>query len=263
MCLMICFGRHRSVLLANLLEHFLAILRLHVRVRHLCSAGWDHLCERRPPCQACAVRWHDTFHTSRTSCSEHATDMASIAQNGYVHFQMAPLAPGKPPGHAMLPLVVPRFEEDARPPTQRPATPPAPKARATSVPQMLAGKARKTAKKCQMDPAVFPSILCHLGTFMLPVLGPGERSPSNAPCISPRHCNTMDSPYIPSDGRGGSQPADEVVYLDRNASMENLRELHKYSEKLQFEATCCRLWANGTLDRSWMSRRRSRLGFQV
>ena len=55
-------------------------------------------------------------------------------------------------------------------------------------------------------------------------------------------------PYIPSYGRGGSQPVDDIVYLDRNASMENLRELQKYSKKLQFEATCCRLWANGILD---------------
>ena len=62
------------------------------------------------------------------------------------------------------------------------------------------------------------------------------------------HRNTMDSPYIPSYGRGGSQPVDDIVYLDRNASMENLRELQKYSEKLHFEATCCRLWANGILD---------------
>ena len=30
--------------------------------------------------------------------------------------------------------------------------------------------------------------------------------------------------------------------------MENLHELQKYSEKLQFEATCCCLWANGILD---------------
>ena len=58
----------------------------------------------------------------------------------------------------------------------------------------------------------------------------------------------MESPYIPSYGRGGSQPAADIVWLDRNASMENLRELQKYSEKLQFEATCCRLWANGILD---------------
>ena len=62
------------------------------------------------------------------------------------------------------------------------------------------------------------------------------------------HCNTMDSPHIPSYGKGGSQPADDIVNLDRNASMENLRELQKYSEKLQFEATFCRLWANGILD---------------
>ena len=59
-----------------------------------------------------------------------------------------------------------------------------------------------------------------------------------------RHCNTMDSPCVPSHGRGGTQPADDISNLDRHASMENLRELQKYSEKLQFEATCCRLWAD-------------------
>ena len=38
-----------------------------------------------------------------------------------------------------------------------------------------------------------------------------------------RHCNTMDSRYVPSYGRGGgSQPVDDIVYLDRNSSMENL-----------------------------------------
>ena len=52
-----------------------------------------------------------------------------------------------------------------------------------------------------------------------------------------RHCHTMDSPYIPSYGRGGTQPADDISNLDRHASMENLKELQKYSEKLQFEAT--------------------------
>ena len=35
-----------------------------------------------------------------------------------------------------------------------------------------------------------------------------------------------------------------ITNLDRHASMENLKELQKYSEKLQFEATCCRRWAN-------------------
>ena len=58
----------------------------------------------------------------------------------------------------------------------------------------------------------------------------------------------MDSPYIPNYVRGGPQPADDIVYLDCNASMENLHELQRYSEKLQFEATCVRLWANGTQD---------------
>ena len=63
-----------------------------------------------------------------------------------------------------------------------------------------------------------------------------------------RHCNTMDSPHPPSYLRGGPQPADDIVDLNRNVSMENLRELQRYSEKLQFEATCVRLWANGIQD---------------
>ena len=36
--------------------------------------------------------------------------------------------------------------------------------------------------------------------------------------------------------------------LDLNygtSSFENLRELQKYSEKLTYESTCCRLWAEG------------------
>ena len=63
-----------------------------------------------------------------------------------------------------------------------------------------------------------------------------------------RHCNTMDSPPIPTYLRGGPQPADDIVDLSREASMENLRELQRYAERLQFEATCVRLWANGIQD---------------
>ena len=58
----------------------------------------------------------------------------------------------------------------------------------------------------------------------------------------------MDSPPIPSYLRGGPQPADDIVQLSREASMENLRELQRYAERLQFEATCVRLWSNGIQD---------------
>ena len=61
------------------------------------------------------------------------------------------------------------------------------------------------------------------------------------------HCNTMDSPPVPSYLKGGPQPTDDIVDLSRNVSMEILRELHRYSEKPQFE-TCIRLWANGIQD---------------
>ena len=61
-----------------------------------------------------------------------------------------------------------------------------------------------------------------------------------------RQCNTMESPYYPTySKRGASQPADDIGDLNRNTSIENLRELQKYSEKLHFETTCCRLWSEG------------------
>ena len=62
-----------------------------------------------------------------------------------------------------------------------------------------------------------------------------------------RHCATMESPYYPTYSKGGAfQPADDIGSPEhRHASMENLRELQKYSEKLHFEATCCRLWSEG------------------
>ena len=61
-----------------------------------------------------------------------------------------------------------------------------------------------------------------------------------------RHCNTMESPDFPTySKRGAGQPADDIGSLDKHTSMENLRELQKYSEKLHFEVTCCRLWSEG------------------
>ena len=62
-----------------------------------------------------------------------------------------------------------------------------------------------------------------------------------------RHCNTMQSPHYPSYARqGAAQPVESISDLNRNiASIENLRELQKYSEKLAYESTCCRLWAQG------------------
>ena len=58
-----------------------------------------------------------------------------------------------------------------------------------------------------------------------------------------RHSATMESPYYPTySKRGVIQPAHDTGTLEyRHASMENLRD----SEKLQFEATCCRLWSEG------------------
>ena len=62
-----------------------------------------------------------------------------------------------------------------------------------------------------------------------------------------RHCNTMESPHYPTySKKGTSAPADDIADLNRNSSsIENIRELQKYSEKLTYESTCCRLWAEG------------------
>ena len=78
-----------------------------------------------------------------------------------------------------------------------------------------------------------------------------------------RHCNTMESPRIPSYLHGGHQPADDIQNLSREASLENLVHLQRYAERLQFEATCVRLRSNGIQDQimeetqqvqTWISR---------
>ena len=90
---------------------------------------------------------------------------------------------------------------------------------------------------------------------------PGYKIPANlwdlniAQCVhapSPlatfiRHCNTMESPYYPTYSKvGTSAPADSMSDLNHStSSIENLKELQKYSEKLAYESTCCRLWADG------------------
>ena len=62
-----------------------------------------------------------------------------------------------------------------------------------------------------------------------------------------RHCNTMQSPHYPTYSKQGvREPAAAITDLNRStSSIENLRELQKYSEKLSYESTCCRLWAEG------------------
>ena len=62
-----------------------------------------------------------------------------------------------------------------------------------------------------------------------------------------RRCNTMRSPHYPTYSKQGVRaPADSITDLNRStASIENLKELQKYSEKLAYESLCCRLWAEG------------------
>ena len=62
-----------------------------------------------------------------------------------------------------------------------------------------------------------------------------------------RHCNTMQSPHYPTYSmQRVSEPVADITDLNRStSSIENLRELQKYSEKLSYESTCCRLWAEG------------------
>ena len=73
----------------------------------------------------------------------------------------------------------------------------------------------------------------------------------------------MESPPNPSYLHGGPQPADDIQHLSREASTENLIELQRYAERLQFEATCLCPWSNGVQDQimeetqkvqTWISR---------
>ena len=63
-----------------------------------------------------------------------------------------------------------------------------------------------------------------------------------------RHCNTMDSPPMPSYLKGGPLSAQDITHLGRELSMKNLREPQRYAGRLQFESTCARLWVNGIQD---------------
>ena len=136
--LVLCFlcnsGRHRSVLMAGMLEHFLVSRGLHARARHLCSSAWGHLCNRHPPCQACdadwrTARWVNTYQYFEDQLLRLCYKHKFHHSEWWAYFKLPNLPPGGPPGHAMLPSVVPQLEEDARPPRARPATPPPPKAR--------------------------------------------------------------------------------------------------------------------------------------
>ena len=62
-----------------------------------------------------------------------------------------------------------------------------------------------------------------------------------------RHCSTMESPHFPTYSKQGViPPAEDILDLNYGtSSIENLKELQKYSEKLSYESTCCRLWAEG------------------
>ena len=80
-----------------------------------------------------------------------------------------------------------------------------------------------------------------------------------------RHCATMESPFYPTYSKcGACQPADDIGNLEhRHASMENLRELQKYSEKRHFEVLVAVCGQKVSKPRSWMNRRRSNLGSQA
>ena len=134
--LVLCFlcnsGRHRSVLMAGLMEHFLVSRGLHARARHLCSSAWGHMCHRHPPCQACdadwrTARWVNTYQYFEDQLLRLCYKHKFHHSEWWAYFKLPNLPPGGPPGHAMLPPVVPQLEEDARPPRARPATPPPPK----------------------------------------------------------------------------------------------------------------------------------------
>ena len=117
-------GRHRSVMLASLLGHFLTLHRLHVGVRHLCSAQWDHLCGRNPPCQPRdedwrTARWNESYRYFEDRLLKACYRHGFHRSEWWTDFQLLPFRQGatqSPRHHTMLPPRAPRFEEDARQP---------------------------------------------------------------------------------------------------------------------------------------------------
>ena len=63
-----------------------------------------------------------------------------------------------------------------------------------------------------------------------------------------RHVSTMQSPDNLSYLNNGPQPAEDIRDLRREATLENLAELQRYLEKLQFESSTLRMWYNGLQD---------------
>ena len=105
--------------------------QLHARARHLCSSAWGHMCHRHPPCQACdadwrTARWVNTYQYLEDQLLRLCYKHKFHHSEWWAYFKLPNLISGGPPGHAMLPPVVPQLEEDARPPRARPATPPPP-----------------------------------------------------------------------------------------------------------------------------------------
>ena len=133
---------------------------------------------------------------------------------------------------------------------------------------MMHGISRPPASSCQggcptiaehqeyVPPAPLPRQLPMAQEMILP--NPGYKIPSNLWNLDVsnlawegpvatflRHCNTMESPYNPTYSKGSVQPLTDIHSLQQQASMENLRDLQKYSEQLIFESTCCRPWSEG------------------
>ena len=78
-----------------------------------------------------------------------------------------------------------------------------------------------------------------------------ERARTPGPMASfLRQVSTMESPDNPSYLNNGPPPADDIRDLRREATLENLADLQRYLEKLQFESTTLRMWYNGLQDQS-------------
>ena len=91
-----------------------------------------------------------------------------------------------------------------------------------------------------------PGLVAGLGLMRLNII---ERALRPGPMASfLRDVNTMENPPNPSYLHGGPPPVDDIQDLRKEASVENLVELQRYLERLQFEATCLRLWSNGIQD---------------
>ena len=208
MCWRTFAGRHRSVLMAGLLEHFLISRGLHARARHLCSGAWG-TCATEIPHARHAVQTggqqggRTPTNTSRTSSCDCATSTSFTTQGGGPTSRCQ-TSPQGGPQDAMLPPCSSATAGRGRPPLRGPVRlPPPPKtggitlvdaasrARSQGAPQtarvLEARQQHQTAEHRAQSRVRFDEAMAGIGVQNVRSSShSGSSSPAHSPSCRPR-----------------------------------------------------------------------------